>query len=131
MTLAPTSEIRNVTGISDQENQRIRDFLQGAVYCWCKNRNNEWFALRDLMGGPNFDWSATPMIVLYEKHINSGKPQDQAIADAAKDGGWLLKRVINDDDRAFETIVEELTRKYRWLRPPVFPTEQEPLREIS
>ena len=109
MTLVPTSEIRNVTGISDQENQRIRDFLQGAVYCWCKNRNNEWFALRDLMGGPNFDWSATPMIVLYEKHINCGKPQDQAITDAAKDGGWLLKRVINDDERAFETIVEELT----------------------
>jgi len=82
MTLAPTSEIRNVTGISDQENQRIRDFLQGAVYCWCKNRNDEWFAFRDLMGGPNFDWSATPIIVLYEKHINGGKPQDQAIADA-------------------------------------------------
>lgn len=51
--------------------------------------------------------------------------------DAAKDGGWLLKRVINDDDRAFETIVEELTRKYRWLQPPVSPTEQELLREIS
>ncbi|MDD5034143.1 MAG: hypothetical protein PHE55_05240 [Methylococcaceae bacterium] len=33
-----------------------------------------------------FDWSVTPMIVLYEKHINCGKPQDRAIADAAKDG---------------------------------------------
>ena len=83
------------------------------------------------MGGPSFDWSATPIIILYKKHINGGKPQDQAIADAAKDGGWLLKRVINDDDRAFETIVEELTRKYRWLQPPMSPTEQEPLREIS
>jgi hypothetical protein len=113
MSLTPPSEIRNVTDISDHENQRIRDFLQGAVYCWCKNRNDEWFALRYLMGGPNFDWSATPLNVLYEKHLNRGKNEDQAVEDAGKDCGWLVKSVINDDDRQFETITEEQTRKYR------------------
>lgn len=117
MSLTPLSEIRNVSGISIQENQRIRDFLQGTVYCWCKNRNDEWFALRDLMGGPNFNWSATPMAVLFDKHLAIGKTNEQAIDNAGKDGGWLLKRVINDDDRQFETIQEEQTRKYRWLKP--------------
>ena len=45
------SEIREVKGIDANQLKRILDFLQGAVYCWCKNRENEWFSLRDLMGG--------------------------------------------------------------------------------
>jgi hypothetical protein len=51
MSLTEESQLRSVSGISDEEKQRILDFLQGAVYCWCKNRKDEWFSLRDLMGG--------------------------------------------------------------------------------
>jgi hypothetical protein len=49
--LVEKSEIREVHGISEEQEQRMMDFLQGAVYCWCKNRENEWFAARDLLGG--------------------------------------------------------------------------------
>lgn len=63
-------EIREVTGIQDDDKQAIINFLQGAVYCWCKNRKNEWFSMRDLMGGDNFFWEDTPLMVLYEKHEN-------------------------------------------------------------
>ncbi len=106
MTLIPKSDIRDVLGISDIEKQRIIDFLQGAVYCWCKNRPDEWFSTRDLMGGANYFWQGTPFIVLYEKHISNGKSIDEAIASAGKDSGWLLKRVIKDDKRQFETKKE-------------------------
>jgi hypothetical protein len=44
-------EIREVHGISEEQKQRMMDFLQGTVSCWCKNRKNEWFAARDLLGG--------------------------------------------------------------------------------
>ncbi len=70
MTLIPSSEIRDVTGLTRQQEGDIRNFLQGAVYTWCKNRKDEWFALRDLMGGDNYDWSDTPLQVLYDKHIS-------------------------------------------------------------
>ena len=66
--LKDPSQLRNVNGISEQESQRIKDFLQGAVYCWCKNKKGDWFSLRDLMGGDNFYWEDTPLIPLYEKH---------------------------------------------------------------
>ena len=36
MSLIPFSEIRDVKNITTAEKQRIYDFLQGAVYCWCK-----------------------------------------------------------------------------------------------
>lgn len=115
MALKNPSEIRSVSGITDIEKEKIFDFLQGAVYCWCKNRKDEWFSLRDLMGGDNYDWDGTPLLPLYNKHINKGKASEEAIRDTGKDCGWILKRVINKDKRTFETKKEDLIRKYRWV----------------
>lgn len=114
MGLLDYSELRDVHGIKDEEKQKIIDFLQGAVYCWCKNRPDEWFSMRDLMGGDNFHWQGTPLFALYQKHENLDKDSEQAIADAGKDSGWLLKRVIHDDARMFKHKKEELIRKYLW-----------------
>lgn len=116
MTLISKSQIRDVKEITNAEKQRIYDYLQGAVYCWCKNRFDEWFSVRDLFGGANFDWNGTPMIALYLKHKSKGKTDDKAIADAGKDAGWILKKIIDDDNREFETKKEELIRKYRWKK---------------
>jgi len=116
MALIPESEIREVRGITDKEKQKIIDFLQGAVYCWCKNKQNKWFSMRDLMGGENYYWQGTPLIVLYKKHENKGKHWESAVKDAGKDSGWILKKVIDSDERNFETVKEELIRKYRWIR---------------
>ena len=102
MSLINSSEIREVTGISNKEKQRIFDFLQGAVYCWCKNRKKEWFSLRDLMGGDNYYWEGTPLLVLYLKHENKGKDWELAVKDAGKDSGWILKKVIDADKRSFK-----------------------------
>ena len=77
----------------------------------------EWFSARALFGGLGTDWTGTPMSVLYDKHINKGKSADQAVADAGKDAGWLLKRVIADDARIFEHKKENLIRNYRWVQP--------------
>ena len=33
------SEVREVGNITNDENQRIEDFLQSAVYSWCKNND--------------------------------------------------------------------------------------------
>lgn len=116
MSLTPESEIRDVYDITEEEKQRIIDFLQGAVYCWCKNRPDEWFSMRDLMGGENYYWEGTPLLVLYTKHENKGKNSETAVKDAGKDSGWILKRVTNNDQRQFETKKEELIRKYKWVR---------------
>ena len=53
------------------------------------------------MGGENFFWEGTPLIVLYEKHIALGKSNDSAIEDAAKDLGWLVKSVLSNDKRTY------------------------------
>jgi len=111
--LQKESIIREVRNIKDEDKQRIEDFLQGAVYCWCKNKKDEWFALRDLMGGDNFYWEGTPLMALYKKHEGKNK----AVELAGKDAGWILKKVIHKDEkRVFDTKKEDMTRKYKWVK---------------
>ena len=111
MALLDNFEIRDVTGLTDQEKKSILYFLQGAIYCWCKNRKGEWFSLRDLMGGENFIWQETPLEILYKKH----EDKESALKDTAREMGWLLKKTVHLDKRTFETKKEEFTRKYRWV----------------
>ena len=114
MSLTKEDTLRTVTGITNVERQAAIDFLQGAVYCWCKNRPDEWFALRDLMGGDNTYWSGTPLISIYDKHSNL--TDEQAFEAAAKDAGWLLKHVTVKDSRIFDTMKAGLVRQYKWQR---------------
>jgi hypothetical protein len=115
MTLVPESEMRDVNDIPEEQKTLIRAFMQGAVYSWVKNRKGEQFAARDLVGGENFDWTGTPLYVLYQKHIDSGKGDADAIDAAGKDLGWLLKAVLSDDKRHFEAGHSGLTAGYRWM----------------
>ena len=122
MSLTVESKIRDVRETSEADKQRIKDFLQGAVYCWCKNRPDEWFSIRELMGGENYYWQGTPLIVLYEKHSNKDKSYDEAVKGAAIDSGWLLKRVLSDDRREFKPDDQDDPqdfgiRSYKWIRP--------------
>lgn len=114
MTLAPPSELRDVSGLSEREKEQICAFIQGAVYCWCKNRQAEWFSMRDLMGGENGNWEGTPFDALYQKHRRSGLGEADAVDRAGKDSGWLLKSTLSRDQRQFEHKEEERIRKYRW-----------------
>ena len=116
MALTSDDSIREVTGITTEEKHDIINFLQGAVYCWCKNRRDEWFSLRNLMGGENFDWNGTPLLALYHKHINNGHNSDVSIEKAGKDAGWILKKVIKNDIRNFDTAKKSLIRNYRWKK---------------
>ena len=107
------SRVNSVSGITCEEKQRIIDFLQGSVYCWCKNRKGNWFSLRDLMGGDNYYWQGTPLLPLYLKHESKG--QADPVKEAGKDAGMILKHVISTDKRSFEMKKEELICQYRWI----------------
>ncbi len=104
---------RTVNGIEEHK-ESIMSFLQGSVYCWCKNRKDEPFAARDLLGGDNYYWQDTPMMALYEYYrAGDDVNHDYAFEEAAKAAGRLLYELLYYDKREFETWVE-YTRMYRW-----------------
>ncbi len=115
MSLKNASIIREVSGITDDEKERIFYFLQGAIYCWCKNKKDKWFSIRDFMGGDNYFWENTPLMALYKKHEDKGKNWELAVKDAGKDSGWILKKVIEADKRTFKTKKEAFIRQYLWV----------------
>lgn len=91
MTLLNPSNARTVSGLKPPHDRIIRAFVQGAVYCWVKNRLGEWFAVRDLVGGENANWEDTPLQVIFDKHVTGGKSSADAFKAAAKDIGWIVK----------------------------------------
>jgi hypothetical protein len=116
MALASSSELRDVAGITAAQQAEIRAFLQGAVYCWVKNRKGEEFAARDLFGGENGNWAGTPLQALYEKHLAEGKAATLAEEAAARDLGWLIKSVLHQDKRTFNASNDGWVNKYQWVR---------------
>lgn len=64
------------------------------------------------MGGDNSNWESTALDVLYKTHE---KTSSDPVGAAGKDGSWILKKLINEEDRNFETKKEDMIRKYRWV----------------
>lgn len=115
MAINPESELRDVRDITNLEKSLIKAYMQGAIYSWIKNRKDEPFAVRNLAGGENYDWSGTPLIALWEKQIKLGKKGDDATEDAAKDLGWLTKTVLAEDKRTFTVEKVGMVNSYRWV----------------
>ena len=105
---------KRVHGFSEEQLRLMRAFLQGAVYCWCKNRKDEWFTARDLLGGDNYFWQGTPLYALYTHYLEGNiENHDYAVEEAGKAAGRLLMEVLINDKRTFATE-EGYTRRYRW-----------------
>lgn len=115
MSLILDSDLRDVHGIDDDTKAQIKAFIQGAIYCWVKNRKGQPFAVRDLVGGENGNWSGTPLRALYQKHIEQGKGADVANDAAGRDIGWLVKSVLADDKRTLKTEKDGRVNSYRWV----------------
>ncbi len=105
-----------VNGLSPLERDLIYAYLQGAVYRRCNQEPNDWFAAKHLVGEQNHQWEGTPLIVVYEHYraTNPNKSKRYAEKQAAKAIGHMLKRVIVDDKRTFDTSIRARVRHYKW-----------------
>ena len=115
MTLRPNSETRSISGVTPEQLRAIKLFMQGAIYCWVKNRKGKEFRVRDLMGGENFSWEGTPLQVLYDNQVRTGRSSEESIAEAGKDLGWIVKDVLVEDKRTFKADHDGWVATYRWI----------------
>ena len=68
------------------------------------------------MGGDNTNWEGTPLYVLHSKYLNKGKSLEEANKSAGIDGGWLLKKILNDDkEREFASKPDGWIAEYQWV----------------
>ena len=104
-----------VKGLNPLERDLIYAYLQGAAFRRCNEKPNDWFAARDLVGGENDKWQGAPLIVGYERFRREHPSKSTGYAEdkAAKAIGHMLKRMIVDDKRTFDTQVKEMVRHYK------------------
>lgn len=105
--------IPRVAWVTDIQRREMKIFLKGLVYCWCKNRKNEWFAVHNLLGGDNYFWQDTPLIDLFTHYQQCGYADPDAVDMAGKDAGKLLMEMLDEDKRTYQTV-KNYTRSYRW-----------------
>jgi len=115
MALLPISKIHKVRGITVEEKELIKNYMQGAIYTWIKSDPKKPFSVRDLVGGINNDWNGTPLIALYKKHRTAGKDSVAAMAGAGVDLGWIVKDVLASDKRTFKAKKRGLVSSYNWI----------------
>lgn len=117
MTIRQTSSRKprgyTVRDLSAADERAILKDLKEEVETWCASASpGASFALRDLLGGARKDWTGTPLQVLYDKHAAT-RTHEKAYARAAVEGGWLLKKVLDDHDDEFESESGFRARRYR------------------
>ena len=115
MTLQPESELREIAGVTTEQKGAIEHFMQDAIYCWIKNQKGKSFAVRDLMGGDNFNWNGTPLQVLYDYQESLGKGHEAAVDAAGIALGWIVKGLLHKDQRVFKSIAGERVAHYKWI----------------
>jgi len=86
---------------------------------------NQMFAVRDLFGDENADWGGTPLQAIYDYWRSSYREQHPELSDdalhkkaaeqAAKDVGWLVKSVLQNDRREFESCDAGKAKGYKWV----------------
>lgn len=91
----------------------IKVYMLGAVNAFCNVKPDEPFSARILFGGNNRNWGDTPMQKLYDYQLKEGKTYDEAFELAARDAGWLLKTILNDDSREFEIVGKDTGTLYK------------------
>lgn len=112
MLKGENTEIRRISArLSEQEAELAKAYIQGAVHSFCKNNPGQEFSGRILFGGENGDWHYTPLQRIYEWHCETGvsDPRKQAAIDV----GWLLKAVLNADERTFVQTVKDTGWRYQ------------------
>ena len=89
--------------LSDDEINEIKNFLHGAVFCWCRNckednGDQKWFNLNNLIGeATSANWKDTPLIKLFDWHNNNNDYGDRSIMDAGK----ILHKLLDSNNRFF------------------------------
>lgn len=114
MIINNTKQIRRISAkLIPVDEEIIKVYMLGAVDAFCNVKPDEPFSARILFGGNNRNWNGTPMQKLYDYQLKEGKTYDEAFDLAAKDAGWLLKTVLNDDARIFEIVGKDTGTLYK------------------
>ena len=81
--------------------KEVKEFLECLVRIWCLTTPEKSFTCSELLN--NADWQKKPLCYMYDYYKNQGESDEEAKNHDSVDIGWLLKEVISEMPRKFET----------------------------
>ena len=81
--------------------KEVKEFLECLVRIWCLTTPEKSFTCSELLN--NADWEKKPLCYMYDYYKNKGESDEEAKNHDSVDIGWLLKEVISEMPRKFET----------------------------
>lgn len=76
------------------ELKSIKGYVSKTIRSWIKNC--EVFTVKDLFGYENWNWSDTPLQILYDKRYEMYYDENVAYRQAAIDLGHIVKMTVRD-----------------------------------
>lgn len=103
--------------ITPENEQAIKRFLEGVVYCWCRdNKPGVKFDLHKLMGKSNDYWQGNPMKALFDYYEGEQKGGEKNKIKTGHDAGRLLKAVLDEYPAQFGlSEYKEWQKREYWL----------------
>lgn len=96
------------------DTKNIQNYLLGTINCFIRKNNDTWFKAKDIILS---DWNGTPLQIVYDFFESNGLSEVESKKQAGMCLGQILKKVIFDDSRIFETKkFQDNPREYR-LKP--------------
>ena len=101
--------------LSEDEKIAIKSFLQGTVFCWCKNCEYDYgdqkqFGLNDLVGESTpANWKDTPLLRLYDLYKEHSDYGDRSSLYIGK----ILHELLDSNKRFFHEEQKGVC-KYKW-----------------
>ncbi len=101
-------------GVDPLLEERVKCFLAGAAYCWCKNHPRKPFSAANLVGGHYDDWEGTPLVELTNLYRRRKKNTAEAAAGVAV--GKLLQEVLINSPMQFVRTSDEYVAHYAIIK---------------
>ena len=101
MLVNETYEERNVNSVTENQKKEVKEFLACLVRIWCLTTPEKSFTCSELLN--NADWEKKPLCYMYDYYKKQGESDEEAKNHDSVDIGWLLKEVISEMPRKFET----------------------------
>ena len=112
MLVNDTYEERNVNSVTESQKKEVKEFLEWLVRIWCLTTPEKSFICSELLN--NVDWQKQLLCYMYDYYKNQGESDEEAKNHDSVDIGWLLKEVISEMPRKFETD-SSYRKKYTYI----------------
>lgn len=102
------TNVSSYDSLDANQKQALDNYAYGMIHGALASQKR--FAVFELVGGPNADWSYTPFHAIYQYHKDRGA--NNPVSEAGKDIGRIFKNLMIQDQHRKYKVVGKIQRRF-------------------